>query len=154
MQLIVTKPKATVARAKTLINRIQRNSDTRAAESQTLGLIETIVVYKFPHLDRKVIAAMLGIEELKQTRVYQDALEEGRQEGRQEGQCQLLLKLLTLKIGELPQASVDAVETLSEVQLNRLSEQLLDIATLTDLEGYLASDDLAASDLAASDLLK
>ena len=34
------------------------------------------------------IEAMLGISELKQTRVYQEALEEGRQEGRREGRIE------------------------------------------------------------------
>jgi predicted transposase YdaD len=42
-------------------------------------LIETIVVYKFPQLSRKEIERMLGLSDLKQTRVYQAALQEGRQ---------------------------------------------------------------------------
>ncbi len=58
-----------------------------------MELIEIILVYKFPHYSRQEIAAMLGmsdlIAELKQTRVYQDAvyqdaLEEGREEGLQQ----------------------------------------------------------------------
>lgn len=39
-------------------------------------------VYKFPELGRQEIEAMLGLEELKQTKVYQEALEEGRLEGK------------------------------------------------------------------------
>ena len=57
---------------------------------------------------------MLGLSELKQTRVYQDPFQEGRQEGleegrqnafqegRQEGECNLILRLLTRYIGSIP----------------------------------------------------
>nr|WP_238717973.1 Rpn family recombination-promoting nuclease/putative transposase [Petrachloros mirabilis] len=37
-------------------------------------MIETVVVYKFPQLSREVIEQMLGISELRQTRVFQEAL--------------------------------------------------------------------------------
>ncbi len=38
------------------------------------------------YLGREQIEAMLGLNELKQTRVYQEAFEEGKEEGREEGQ--------------------------------------------------------------------
>ena len=82
---------------------------------------------------------MLGIDELKQTRVYQDALEEGRQEGRQEGQCELILKLLIRKLGQVPEATVKRIQTLSDDQLNGLGDRLLDLSTLEELNDYLAN---------------
>jgi predicted transposase/invertase (TIGR01784 family) len=42
-------------------------------------------LYKFPNLSREELEAMLGLSELRETRVYQEALEEGRQEGKLEG---------------------------------------------------------------------
>ncbi|MDB9313357.1 DUF2887 domain-containing protein [Spirulina sp. CS-785/01] len=47
-----------------------------------IDLIETIVIYKLPQASREEIAAMLGLTDLKQTRFYQDAFEEGREEER------------------------------------------------------------------------
>jgi predicted transposase YdaD len=41
---------------------------------------ETILVYKFGSLTTKELEAMLGLSELKQTRVYQEGREEGREE--------------------------------------------------------------------------
>ena len=73
---------------------------------QFLGLIETIMVYKFPTLEREVIATMLGIDSVKQTRVYKDALVEGRQEGRQEGRCEIIVRLLNRSLGEIPNVLV------------------------------------------------
>ncbi len=107
-RLIVTRPKASVQRAKFLIERVKLKNDSSLSESQVLGLIETIVVYKFPALEREVIAKMLGIDVLKETRVYRDALDEGRQEGRQDS------------------------------QLEALGDRFFDIETTDDLEAYLA----------------
>ncbi|MEL6224088.1 MAG: DUF2887 domain-containing protein [Cyanobacteria bacterium J06627_8] len=36
-----------------------------------IKMIETIVIYKFPHLSWQEMEAMFGLSELKQTRVYQ-----------------------------------------------------------------------------------
>jgi predicted transposase/invertase (TIGR01784 family) len=46
--------------------------------------IETIVLYKFPNLSREELETMLGLSELRQTRVYQEAREEGRLEAKLE----------------------------------------------------------------------
>jgi len=59
-------------------------------------LIETILVYKFPTMDRQEIEAMFGISELKQTRVYQEAKEEGKEEGKIEGKLESVPRLLAL----------------------------------------------------------
>ena len=40
-------------------------------------MIYTVFVYKFPKLSREEIETMLGLSELKQTKVYQEAVEEG-----------------------------------------------------------------------------
>jgi predicted transposase/invertase (TIGR01784 family) len=43
-------------------------------------LIETIIVYKFPKKSREEIEKMFGFSELKQTKVYQEAKQEGKLE--------------------------------------------------------------------------
>ena len=135
LQLIISRPKNAVQRAKALIARIKAQSDPSLPESQILELVETIVVYKFPNLEREAIATMLELFSMKETRVYKDAL----QEGRQEGQCRIIVRLLTRKLGKLPKATVDKVETLSNDQLDELGDRLLDLSTLKELTDYLNS---------------
>jgi predicted transposase/invertase (TIGR01784 family) len=84
-QLVVEKPGEVTAAAKQLLARAQSEVVDPAVRKGLIDLIETIMVYKFPARSREEIATMLGLGELKQTRVYQDALEEGRQLGLQEG---------------------------------------------------------------------
>jgi predicted transposase/invertase (TIGR01784 family) len=64
--------------------------------NQLLELIETIVIYKFPRLSYEEIKTMLNLEEIKQTRVYQDAKEEGKAEGIKQGR--LAQKIATISL--------------------------------------------------------
>ncbi|MGB3296931.1 MAG: Rpn family recombination-promoting nuclease/putative transposase [Phormidesmis sp.] len=139
LQLIVTNPREAIQRAKVLISRIKSQTYSNVSESQILELVETIVVYKFPNLEREVIATMLELYSMKETRVYQDALAEGRQEGRQEGQCRVIVRQLVRKFGELPQTTADKVEMLSNEQLDELGDRLLDLSTPEELTDCLDS---------------
>ncbi|MFN3927346.1 MAG: Rpn family recombination-promoting nuclease/putative transposase [Pseudanabaenaceae cyanobacterium] len=64
-----------------------------------LEFIETILVYKFPKMSREEIEAMFTLDDLRQTRVFQEiqqeslqkGLQQGLQQGRQEGEIKLLL---------------------------------------------------------------
>lgn len=46
-----------------------------------LELVETINIYKLAHLSRKEIQAMLQIHDIRESRVYQKAMEEGMEKG-------------------------------------------------------------------------
>jgi len=52
---------------------------------ELLQLIETILIYKLPLLNRREIETMFSLDELKQTQYFQDVREEARQEGREQG---------------------------------------------------------------------
>jgi len=135
-QLIVSDSELAIERARAVIATVKAQpSETESSKSQILGLIETIIVYKFPDLERKVLAAMIGSVEMRQTRVFQDALKEGRKEGRSE----IIIKLLALKLGELSQESTDRIEALSDEQLDSLSDRFLELDSIHDLDHYLES---------------
>lgn len=85
VQLVVESKKKTPEVARNLIEKARRELADAITQQQIIELIETVVLYKFPNLSREELEAMLGLSELRQTRVYQEALEEGREEGRQEG---------------------------------------------------------------------
>lgn len=75
---------------------------------------------------------MSGIT-LQQTWVYQEAKEEGRQEGERS----LILRLLTRRVGELPDQAQARIQTLALDQLEALGEALLDFSEVADLENWL-----------------
>jgi predicted transposase YdaD len=99
------------------------------------------MVYRFEKLSRREVETMLGIT-LKETQVYREIKEEGREEGREEGiqrERSLVMRLLTRKVGELPEDVRQIVETLSLEELENLGEALLDFTSLADLQSWLAA---------------
>ncbi|KZL48342.1 flagellar assembly protein H [Nodularia spumigena CENA596] len=85
IKLIVENKDTAIVTARELIDRSQQEINAEPTRQQLLQLIETILVYKFPKMNRKEIEEMFGLSDLKQTRVYQEAKQEGLQEGKQEG---------------------------------------------------------------------
>ncbi|UJB72670.1 Rpn family recombination-promoting nuclease/putative transposase (plasmid) [Acaryochloris sp. 'Moss Beach'] len=79
MQLVVANSEDIVTQANAMLSRAQKQRQTNPKIAAIMELIETIVVYKFPQLSREEIESMLGLSELKQTKVYQEALHEGEE---------------------------------------------------------------------------
>lgn len=78
---------------------------------------------------------MFGLSELRQTKVYQEAL----QEGEQAGEARLILRLLTRRFGTISPALCGQVQALSLPQLESLGEVLLDFSQLSDLQTWFSS---------------
>ncbi len=96
IKLVIEDEDTAISSARELINRTQQAVNLQLPQKQLLELIETILVYKFPNMSQKEIQAMFGLSELKQTRVYQEAREEGEQEGKQKAKLEAVPKLLAL----------------------------------------------------------
>ena len=90
VKLIVEKEATAPAMAQNLLQKATQASLDERKREEIFDIIEAIVVYKFPKKSRQEIARMLGIEDLKQTRFYQEAFAEGRQEGKQETLSKML----------------------------------------------------------------
>lgn len=134
LRLIVEPEESVAVAAKSLIKRVQQVQPLPDADiNRLVELIETIVVYTFPNRSRQEIATMLGLVDMKETRVYQEAHEEGREEGREEGTRSLLLRQLTRQLGELPESVQEQLNQLSIEELERLGEALLDFSAMPDL---------------------
>ena len=110
-----------------------------------LNFVETVLVYKLPHLTREEIKAMLALEdiELKQTRFYREIAEEERQEGREEGRKEeciaVLTRLLRRKFG-LQAELASALQSLPGMEietLEDLADALLDFNQLADLQDWI-----------------
>lgn len=145
MQLIVADTADAIAKAKELLTRTEPLSKTDAKFSAIMETIETIIVYKFPSLSREEIERMLGLSELRQTKVYQEALQEGREEGmamgeqrgKLEGEQSVILRQLTRRIGNVPLDQQAQIRSLSIYQLEALSEALLSFSEPSELTNWL-----------------
>ncbi|MBW4619673.1 MAG: DUF2887 domain-containing protein [Cyanosarcina radialis HA8281-LM2] len=130
----------TTQEARHLLARNQREVP-QAQNRAIMELITTIMLYKFEDKSQREVEEMLGIT-LQETRVYREILAEGEQRGeqrgREQGEKSLVLRLLTRRLGELPQEVRQRVESLSLEQLENLGEALLDFTSMTDLDAWLA----------------
>jgi predicted transposase/invertase (TIGR01784 family) len=164
IQLILSSESQAVTMARQLGDKIEQENDPEIQE-QVLELIETVLVYKFPKLSRQEIEAMFTYSDLKQTRVYQEAREEGEQSGEQrglklgeqrglqlgeqkglklgeqrglvKGQATMLLRMLNRKFGQISPSLRGKVNKLSAKQLENLAEALFDLETIADLSDWL-----------------
>ena len=151
VQLVVIPEAMAIEQAQRLVRQTRQEISEDKLLKQLLDLIETIIVYKLPHLSREEIVKMLGFTEIdvRQTRFYQDVFaegkregkqegkQEGRQEGRQEGEAILILRFLNRRLGQLDDSVIEQVQQLSIPQLEDLAEALLDFANLADLTRWL-----------------
>ena len=127
-------------------NQARRAIKRSRGNEDIIGLVSTIILYKFTALSRDEVDAMLGIE-LQQTRVYQEAKAEGRTEGKAEGleiglqqEKALVIKLLTRKLGNLSPQTQARVSALPIDRVESLGEALLDFTSIADLEHWLSQN--------------
>ena len=84
---------------------------------------------------------MFELSDLKQTKVYQEALAEGEEKGvilgRQQEGVNFVVLLLNARFRELPQSSIDQIQKLSIEQLENLGKALLNFASEEDLRQWL-----------------
>lgn len=137
MGVLLAEPHQAIAEAQAVL--AQKEDGGRVPN--IVDLVETILAYKLPMLNREVIQKMLELTDadLKQSRFYQDVLAEGRQEGRQEEGVLLILRLLQRRCGDLTPTVREQIARLSLPQLEALGEALLEFRGLADLEQWLAT---------------
>lgn len=148
MVLTIVEEEQAPQEARYLLTRTQQEITEPERSRAIIDTIATIMVYKFIDLSRREVEAMLGLR-LEESRVYQEAKEEGRlegrQEGRQEGQLEgrqqeaanLVFRLLSRRFGELSQELRERISNLPLSVLEDLSEALLDFGSLDDLLTWL-----------------
>ncbi len=136
LQLVVEPAQTTPDRARQLLQQAQEQLSDPLT-TVIIELVTTTLVYKFPKMSRQEIEAMLGlVDDVKQSRVYQ----EGREEGREEGERSLVLRLLSRRLGAVSPELVAQVEGLPLARLEILAEALLDFVSETDLREWLAAN--------------
>jgi predicted transposase/invertase (TIGR01784 family) len=142
VQLILARRTKTMAQVQVLLSRTDIQGQTNSKITEIIKLIETIIVYKFPQLSREEIEGMFGLSELRKTKVYQEALLEGKEEGKQEGldhERSLILRMLERRVGKFSKTAQLQVLSLSFTELDSLGEALLDFSAPSDLNDWLRS---------------
>ncbi|NES83945.1 MAG: Rpn family recombination-promoting nuclease/putative transposase [Moorea sp. SIO2B7] len=122
VQLIVkTEDEATsaVEPFNKLMQKTREDVEDLAFRQKVLELMETVLVYKFTTLSRKELEAMFGLDELKQTRYFQDVAAENKLEGKLEGKLEsvpgfLALGLSVEQIAQALKLEVDVVRKAAE----------------------------------------
>ena len=108
-------------RASQLVARAKNEVTDGAERERVVELVLATLVYKFPTLEREAIRQMLGLDELKQTRFYQEIAEEERAEGREEERERMLslavpnFLRLGLSVEQISQALDVEVETVERI---------------------------------------
>ncbi len=115
VKLVIEAEETAPQLARRLIDQAKQQLTDEVSQRDLINLIETIIVYKLPQKSREEIEAMLGLSELKQTKVYQEALEEGKQQGLEEGKQQSKLETIPrmIEFG----LSLDAIAQLLDLPL-------------------------------------
>jgi predicted transposase YdaD len=137
IKLVVESEQQAVPQAKALIEQTRNQLSDSQLQQQLIDLVERIVVYKFPQKSREEIEAMFELSDLKQTRVYQEALAEGEAKGEVQGEIKLAIRLLNRRLGEIPQNLAEKIRELSVEEIESLGETLLDFQSLSDLVNWL-----------------
>lgn len=115
LKLIVETPQASSDVARTLLERAKNEIEDLVTQKQVIELIEAIVIHKFPQLSRQEIQAMLRLEDIKQTRFYQETFEEGLEQGLEQGKLEQKLAMIPL----LAQRGFSLDEIVELIQLDR-----------------------------------
>ena len=96
VKLVIEPEESAVTPARNLIDQARLEIADEVIKREFLQLIETILVYKLPNKSREEIEAMFGLSELKQTKVYQEAKQEGLEEGERKAKLEAAPRLLAL----------------------------------------------------------
>ena len=118
LRLVVEPENQAGELARNLITRTKNELKDNLKQQKLIELIETIIIYKFPQLTYQEIEIMLNLKEIKQTKVYQDAIEEGIQQGKLEQKMSMISSLQELGL------SIEKIAQILELDANIVRENI------------------------------
>jgi predicted transposase/invertase (TIGR01784 family) len=84
LQLATSPRNSTAELVSRLLRRARQDPDCERADV-IVRLLEEVLIRRYHELDRVEIRRMFKLHDIRKTRVWQEALEEGREEGREKG---------------------------------------------------------------------
>jgi predicted transposase/invertase (TIGR01784 family) len=141
LQLLACPRRRMRAQVAAVVDRVERDVRAEQQRRQIMEWIETIVIEKFPELSAEEIARMLRSESLRRTRVFQEALAEGRAEGREVGRqtqaAAMTLRQLQHRLGALSSELSEQIGHLPLGTLDELSLALLEFDSEAQVRRWL-----------------
>lgn len=107
------------AAARELVARAKREIADEAMRDDLIELIETVIIYKLSRLSREEVQAMLHVHDLRETRVYQEAKEEGIKQERQRNLEEKLRAVSKLAACHLPPEQIADILGLDEATVRK-----------------------------------
>jgi predicted transposase/invertase (TIGR01784 family) len=107
-------------------------ADTQVQE-KILELIDKILVYKFPQLSRQELETMFGLDDLKQTRYFQDVMHDAKLENARED----VLSVLEARFANIPSNYVPILNKIEDLSI--LKGLLVRAATVQNLAEFQRS---------------
>ena len=146
ISLIVGTNQEAITKAQKAVDHTRKRIEDTTEQRKIVELIETVLVYKLKNLTRKEIEAMFTMDDLKETRYFQDVRAEAKQEGIKEGleeglekEKSLVIRQLERKVANLAPELELKVRSLPLEVLEDLGEALLDFSGQEDLISWLNS---------------
>ena len=85
LHLIAEAESSAPEKARELILRVKAEIKNDGLRDDLIDWIETVIIYKLPAMTREEIQTMLQAHDIRETRVYKDAVKEGIEIGKEEG---------------------------------------------------------------------
>jgi predicted transposase/invertase (TIGR01784 family) len=124
VRMMAASPRNALVAAQSLVPAIRNSKLDLHARRRLIELIETVVLYQFPVLSRRELEKMLQVNDFRETKVYQEALEEGREEGKRLGVAEASEAIARRLLAEgLSAAKIAAITGLTQAQVKKLKKQ-------------------------------
>ena len=129
--LTIGSDEEAIERAKALV----RREEAIGWQLDIMGLVSTIMLYRFPNLGWEGVEAMFNIQDvrLEDTRAYQEIAEKQSLGVK----SSFLLEILTSHLGSLPEILNARIATMSLEQLSDLGKSMFNLGSIADLERWL-----------------
>ncbi len=149
-------PLATLARSdspRALLEQVAAGVATIEGTAERKNILACAGVLAGLRFKKDLIQQLLREEIMQESVIYQDILQKGemrgeqrglqrgREEGRQQGEAALILRLLTLRFGDINPQLQEQIRGLAIPQLEELAEALLNFSSQSDLVSYLATQE-------------
>jgi predicted transposase/invertase (TIGR01784 family) len=120
LRLIASPQTEAMERAQRLLPQVRASAEPAERQRELIELIETVIVYQYPKKSRRELEKMLQVNDFRETKVYQEALEEGIEKGIEKGIETVALQMLEKKV---PLKKIAELTGLSAATVKRLQKK-------------------------------
>jgi len=133
--------RCTVTPPQTLLTQIAEAVARISNREQRQNIASCAQIFAGLRFEKDLIRQLFREELMQGSVIYQDILQQGKRLGRREGEANLILRLLTRRLGTIDLTLQQKIRGLSTISLDKLGEALLDFSEVADLVTWLRHND-------------